>query len=223
MKYIIANWKANGTVNQTNEWFNLFVSKLKTLSKIRELLNTDRVMVIIAPQFPFVARAKEKISGLKNLFIAAQDVSEFEQGSHTGDVTAMALQDLVSYAIVGHSERRAHYRETNGQIKKKLDLLQKYNIKSLLCVRDKDDFVDDAFGVVYEPTGAIGTGNNANPQEVLLIKKALPLRPETPFLYGGSVNKDNVLQYLSLSEVDGVLVGAHSLDPEEFVSIINKV
>jgi len=216
MKYFIANWKANKNLSQTQDYINKFVEIIGALEQSK---------VIICPPYPLVSYVKEKITGKNNLHVGAQDLSMFEEGSYTGEVTAKTLQGLVDFVIIGHSERRKNFNETQETVTKKLVLAKKYQIEPVLCIRNIEDWqaVKDQVKIVaYEPVAAIGTGMNEDPKKVIDFKKTLNLKPETVFIYGGSVKSDNANSYLETKEIEGFLIGGASLDPESFKKIIES-
>ncbi len=215
MKYLIANWKANKNLIETKQWFETFSKNYQA---------KENITVIIAPPFPFLNVVVDKTEALKNVQVAAQDLSEFEEGSYTGEVTAKSLRGLVDYVILGHSEKRRHFNETDEIIAKKIELAHKYQIKTILCLRGTTDkLVEGIEMVAYEPVEAIGTGDNAPLENVLQLKRSLVLAHSVKFLYGGSVTDQNVSQYLHSDQIDGLLIGGASLDPERFSRIISQV
>lgn len=214
MKYFIANWKANKNLSQTQDYINKFLEIVGMLEQSK---------VIICPPYPLISSIKEKIAGKNNLYVGSQDLSVFEEGSYTGEVTAKTLQGLVDFVILGHSERRKNFNETQETIAKKVTLAKKYQIEPIICIRNIEDWQairDQAKIVAYEPVAAIGTGMNEDPKKVTDFKKTLNLKPETVFIYGGSVKSDNANSYLGTKEIDGFLIGGASLDPENFKKII---
>ena len=214
MKYFIANWKANKNLSQTQDYINKFVEIVGALEQSK---------VIICPPYPLISYVKEKIAGKNNLHVGAQDLSIFEEGSYTGEVTAKTLQGLVDFVIIGHSERRKNFNETQETVAKKVALAQKYQIEPILCIRNIEDsqaIKDQIKILAYEPVASIGTGMNEDPKKVVDFKKTLNLKPETVFIYGGSVKSDNANNYLETEEIDGFLIGGASLDPESFKKII---
>lgn len=214
MKYFIANWKANKNLSQTQDYINKFVEIVGMLEQSK---------VIICPPYPLISSIKEKIAGKNNLYVGSQDLSVFEEGSYTGEVTAKTLQGLVDFVILGHSERRKNFNETQETIAKKVTLAKKYQIEPIICIRNIEDWQvikDQAKIVAYEPVAAIGTGMNEDPKKVTDFKKTLNLKPETIFIYGGSVKSDNADSYLGTKEIDGFLIGGASLDPESFKKIV---
>ncbi len=224
MKYIIANWKTRKTLAESTSWLKTFLSLLENNNEVKSKLEKDEIKVIIAPASPFIVPLSQIISSMKNLALASQDISQFEEGSFTGEVTARMLEGIVSYALLGHSERRTNNHETDEIVNKKVQLARKHNISSIVCVQGVESKIPQEVSIVaYEPTDAIGTGNNQKVEDVISVKKKLTLPASTPFLYGGSVNDSNIDSYLTSSEIDGLLVGTSSLDPEEFFKLLTRV
>ncbi|MBI4008821.1 triosephosphate isomerase [Candidatus Roizmanbacteria bacterium] len=214
MRYFIANWKANKDLNEAFQWIDTFI-KLQ--------LNNGRVKVVICPPSPLLYPLKERIKN-SNIELGAQDISQFEEGKYTGEITAKTLKGLVDYSIVGHSERRKYFNEDYDTLSKKVLLAKKYDIEPIFCIRGVEDKIPQEVNIVtYEPVYAIGTGDNESPEIVLKVKKSLKLDEGKFFLYGGSVDKNNVESYLTTLQIDGFLVGTASLDPEEFFAVVKKV
>lgn len=221
MKYIIANWKANKNIKETKEWLNSFLTNdFSKISKKKE--------IIICPPFPFLIFLKEKVKNYPFIKIGAQDLSVFEEGTYTGEVTGKTLAGLVDYVIIGHSERRKYFNETKEILFKKATLAKKNQIEPLFCIRKKaDPFPSEIKFVVLEPPSAIsqGTGFGANQplKKVLMIKKELKINKDIKFIYGGSVNEINASLYLKNDEIDGVMIGGASLDPKRFFKIVKSL
>lgn len=218
MKYIIANWKSNKNLSEIESWSDTFLGSYK--------MREDRT-IIICPPFPLMHPLGKKLFQVSEIKIGSQDISSFDQGPYTGEVNAATLSHLVEYIIIGHSERRKYFNETEDVIKKKVDLAKKYNINSILCIRNhKDVIYEGASFVAYESENSISTGpvGKEEPVEkVVLMKKRLNLSNEVKFIYGGNVHEGNCKKYLSADEIDGVLIGSASLDPNRFVSILNHI
>lgn len=179
MKYFIANWKANKTFDEVLTWTDQFISLFK-----------DNQPVIICPPHPFIIPLKERLKVFKNVFIGAQDLSRFEQGTYTGEVTAKNLSGLVSYVILGHSERRGHFSESDDILLDKFQLAQKYQIKTIYCIANVNQiFPQSAEFLCFEPVEAISTGNGKGENEpltkILTVKSQLKLGSGTKFIYGG--------------------------------------
>ena len=191
-------------------------------------------------------------AGLSGVRIGAQDVHWEPKGAFTGAVSvALARSAGATAALVGHSERRHGFGETDEETGKKVRALLAGDMAPILCVGEKLDerergataaVVSRQLGagveglgpgelnrliIAYEPVWAIGTGRHATPADAATvhagIRSALTKRGATTIriLYGGSVNQSNVAVLLAQSELDGVLVGGASLDPEGWAGIVS--
>lgn len=217
MKYIIANWKAHKNLRTTEQWLDDFISY--NFAKIKH-----KTQIIICPPFPFIPLVKERLSHLDFVKIGAQDISSFHGGSYTGEVTIDNLTGLVDYVIIGHSERRRYFSETDAIIFQKYALAEKNHIQPIFCLRDMDDMIaPKARFVAYEPDTAIGTGKNEPLEKITRLKKQLNLNKDTIFIYGGSVDKENASDYLNFDAISGLLVGSASLNAHEFFAILTSV
>jgi len=215
MKFIIANWKAHKTLKDVEDWIKIFKENFPS-----ELNQTSIILAATTPHLPFLNKQTE---GMNRVYCAAQSVSDEPEGSFTGEVTAKALEGLVKYCIVGHSERRAR-GETKEQIDAQIKNLESSNITPILCIRSVDDFPVGYTGIIaYEQPEAIGTGNNTAVNEVMDVYRKLELSQSSTFLYGASVDEDNCMEYLQHPEIRGFIVGTASLNPMQFIKIIEKV
>lgn len=215
MKYIIANWKANKTLPEVKTWLNVFLKK--DLSFVK-----NQLQIIICPPYPFLSLVKEKLQD-HNIKIGSQDISFFEKGAYTGEVCVENLSGLVDYTLIGHSERRYYFEETARILFQKFNLALDNNIKPIFCIRSVTDIIPErTVFAAYEPVCAIGTGRNESLGKVLKVKKTLSFSKDVKFIYGGSVNENNSSYYLKNQEIDGLLVGGASLDPEKFYKIIKQ-
>jgi triosephosphate isomerase len=225
-RYLLANWKSNKTISEAEAWLERFC----------HIHHPDpQLKVIIAPPVPFLAPMWLKLQKIKapNLALAIQDLSPFPSGSYTGGVAAEMVCDFVEYAILGHAERRRYFHETNQEIANKVSEAVAVGIKPIVCVdhpyaRGQLAAIDeaDADGLIigYGPVEAVGIDVPQAPAKVIeAIAEIQTIAPGKPILYGGSVNKDNVGDYIKLDGVSGVMVGTASLDPEEFASIGRKI
>ena len=220
MKYLIANWKAQTTLSEMVQWIETFKDQLSNDTKLQSKLTENELKIIICPPFPFILYVKNHFKDIAGIEVGAQDVSAFKEGKYTGEVTAKALKDITNYSIVAHSERREHFQETEEEIEHKISLCDQYNITPILCVRnDRDNVYPTTSIIAFEPVEAIGTGENADVEYVLEMKKKIVLPEDGAFLYGGSADSTNINDYLKTGEIDGFLVGTASLDPREFYSM----
>lgn len=177
----------------------------------------------------------------------AQTLSEYQQGAYTGEVSASMLVEMgCQYVLVGHSERRTLFAESNEQVANKYAAAQQAGLTPVLCVGETleereagqtlaiisqqlqavtDLDVDLAGSVIaYEPVWAIGTGLTATPQQAqevhAYIRQQLgAIGQQVRILYGGSVKADNAASLFSEPDIDGALVGGASLDAGQFCSI----
>lgn len=224
-KLILSNFKSNKSVEESNHW----------LDKLIKLVDWDTLGIYeigVAPAFPSIEEFSHKIKEAKvPLALTVQDVSAYPAGSYTGAVSVQNLKDLnIKYAIIGHSERRKYFEETSSKVAKKVAQAVENNITPLLCIdkpylEEQINLIDNALIskciVCYEPIDAIGTGNNVSVGKVEEVKqKVKQLCGEVSFMYGGSVNDQNVSEYLMIT--DGVLVGSFSLKASDFYRLIKE-
>lgn len=229
MKLLIANWKSNKTNTEVAEWLSAYSTSL-TLPK-------SGVEVVIAPSLVGVAQVSWVLHNQMRpdaqaiTQVGLQDLSPFPAGSYTGAVSAYNVKELgVKYAIIGHSERRRYFHETHQDVANKVTQALENGITPIVCVDDEyiaeqaAAIEKDALSrclVAYEELSAIGTGNNEPLDHVKeVFSRIKTVFGQVPVIYGGSVDAENVAEYLDFA--DGVLVGTASLQVEEFVSLIAK-
>lgn len=222
MKYFVANWKARKNLEEAYDWFEAFSARVNSNHNLITLLRDGKIKIIVCPPYPLIFPLKKKFEEKLPISFGAQDLSQFEGGSYTGEVPAKSLEGLVSYVIVGHSERRRYLNETNEMITHKIEQAQKINIEPILCVRSHEDLPAKNVNIIsYEPVQAIGTGKNEDLKDILEMKESLHVPQSTIFFYGGSVNKTTVLNYLKTDEINGFLIGTASNDPLDFYNIVS--
>lgn len=222
--FIVANWKSNKNIEETEEWLHSFSEGLK-----REGVKVEGKKIIIAPSFTSLEHAHYCAENLKlPVEFAAQNISPYDEGAYTGEVNGKQIKELADYVIVGHSERRRHFGEAEETIAKKLSLSVKYHLIPILCISDLSQLQSVAHNlqpnkllIAYEPLFAIGSGNpdtaeNADNMAAQIKKKL----GDSPVLYGGSLNAKNVRGFLKTPHINGVLVGGASLRPLDFLAII---
>jgi triosephosphate isomerase len=237
-KNIIAgNWKMYKTQADALEFIQVFKSQLEETDESREI-------VLCAP-FTALAIMSQILHG-SQIRLGAQNVHWEKQGAYTGEISGPMLTELgVHYVIIGHSERRQYFSETDETANLRLLTAQSFGLTPILCVgetksqRDagetetvivnqvKRGMVDvDQSNVViaYEPIWAIGTGATCASTEanrvIGLIRDQLKDK-NVPIQYGGSVKPDHIDELMAQPEIDGVLVGGASLDAVGFARIAN--
>lgn len=229
---IVANWKENLDKKEAEEW-------LEGYRKQEVEGKKQAIEVVICPPFPLIPLVLGYSKGL-GLATGAQTISHFEKGAYTGEVSAEQLKSLgVKYVIVGHSELREHFGETNKQINQKIKLCLKYGLIPIVCVSEFNQIEAVRFSnfqppgsnlkpptsnliIAYEPLFAIGSGQPdtpANAQKMALAIKKI-LGENVWVLYGGSVNSQNATSFLQEKDIHGLLIGGASLNPIEFSQII---
>lgn len=222
-KILMANFKSNKSVEESNQWLDEFVKQVSWN-------NVGNFIVGVAPAFPSVEEFSHKITEARvPLKLATQDISAYPAGSYTGAVSVRNVADLgISYAIIGHSERRRYFEETSELVAKKVTQSVDNNIIPLVCI--DEPYLEEQINLidtnmynkcvfVYEPLSAIGTGDNVS---VGLVKevfaKIRALCGDVQCMYGGSVTDQNVSEYLLVA--DGVLVGSFSLKATDFAKLV---
>lgn len=238
-KIVIGNWKLNGTSAFTTELLGSLKSGWS---------GVHAAEVVVCPSYLHLWQAYQEL-GNSNVVLGAQDVSRFEGGAYTGDVSAEMLSDIeCQYVIVGHSERRLYYRETNAAVARKFEALQKARLTPILCVgetlRERERGVtNDVIGrqldavisycgieslahavIGYEPVWAIGTGMTATPEQAQdvheFIRSELGATGKvTRIIYGGSVSPVTASDLFAMPDIDGALVGGASLKAQNFLDI----
>ncbi len=215
--WIIANWKSNKTVAEALEW----------LAQVGPQLPRDEnLKVVVCPTFSSLSEVKKAIQvGNFKVMVGSQDLSPFGQGAYTGEESALLLKDLVNLSIIGHSERRQNFSETDEAVSKKVEQALNSNITPLVCVQGADTPVPEGCKLVaYEPVFAIGTGNPDTPENANETAKILKEKygVDLKILYGGSVTSENIKAFLNQENLSGALIGKASLDAEEFAKIVKE-
>ena len=189
-----------------------------------------------------------------NYLLGIQNVYNINKGSYTGEISPLQAKTFgIKYALIGHSERRIHFKEDDILINQKVIASLSNNLKVILCIgetkeertlkktavvlkkqllanlKDIDqDLLKDVI-IAYEPVWSIGTGKTLNQDDIndaiKYIKKVINEKfAYNPIvLYGGSVNKDNIKDIINMQEVNGVLVGSASLDPNYMLSMLDII
>ena len=239
---VAANWKMNLTIEEG----------LDLVKQVLDGSSSDGSEIIFFP--PSIALSA--IGGmLKNTDykVGIQNIHHEKSGAYTGEISAEMVKFLdVQYAIIGHSERRQYFFETDAQINGKIKSALSANLCPVVCVGEslperqsgktneilkkqlmsalKDiDNISDRLVIAYEPVWAIGTGKSADLNQVYdahnFINEILQSRfkNHTPILYGGSVKAENASELCEIKNVDGFLIGGASLQSESFCQIIKNV
>jgi len=277
MKIIVANWKMNHGFDDVDDWLEGFYKTYSANSKNPDspeaVVCPPNILLdyidseLIEDGFHFLEFVASKqgrdaddftpeeiakyVYEARPIKLGAQDCGIEESGQFTGDVSAKLLREVnCDYVILGHSERRINYCETNEMIGKKATQAYKNSITPIICVgeskemRDQNrhfDFVKEQLEqsiplieapklvIAYEPIWSIGTGNTASSTQIeeminfihqFSSQKLAKIVKNFYVIYGGSVNSSNSSEILNIKGVDGLLVGKASLNIEEFSKIL---
>lgn len=217
---------------------------LQSFLPLLENTAEDREVILCAP-FTDLSVMSKNLHGTR-VRLGSQNVHWEESGAFTGEIAPSMLTEVgVTYAVVGHSERRQYFGETDETVNFRARAAQKAGLTPILCVgeskqqRDageteaviaqqlKADLVGidlSSLVIAYEPIWAIGTGDTCEAKEanrvIGLIRSQLS-SADVPIQYGGSVKSANIDEIMAQPEIDGVLVGGASLDAEGFARIVN--
>jgi triosephosphate isomerase (TIM) len=212
--WIIANWKSNKNEQETLEWLNVAGPQLP---------RTPHIKVIVCPKYSDLTVFKKEVDSKGYpIIVGAQNISAFPKGAYTGEEAAEDVKGIISHSIVGHSERREKLHEDDALIAQKVERCIENGITPIVCVQSKDTPIPKGNTIIaYEPVFAIGSGTPDTPDNAEAVAKAIR---EGNFsyqvLYGGSVKSSNVRSFVIQPNISGVLVGGASLDPQEFVHIV---
>lgn len=213
--WIIANFKSNKNIAETLAW----VDEVGP-----QILGKENLKVVVCPTVICIEEVKKAVLvGGYHLIVGSQDLSSFDTGAYTGEEAARILKDVVDLSILGHSERRQNFNETDEMVSQKVIQARQFNIEPLVCCQDENTLVPSGVKLVaYEPIFAIGTGTPDTPQNADNVAKKLKDKhgEDMEVLYGGSVTSENAKAFLQQENISGLLIGRASLDAPEFIKII---
>ncbi|HLC65396.1 MAG TPA: triose-phosphate isomerase [Candidatus Nanoarchaeia archaeon] len=234
MKLVVANWKMNKTLEESVDFIER-IKKIKTPS-----------IIVVCPPFTSLKAVSDAVKGSK-ILLGAQNMHHEDFGAYTGEISPLMLKDAgCKYVILGHSERRKYFCETDEMISLKVKSAQSHGLIPIVCVGESLSErrngktlkvinsqlskclkgTNSNLIIAYEPVWAIGTGNNATPQQAsevhsyIKAKLRKKFKKEIKVLYGGSVSPSTIKGFLSEKSIDGVLVGTASLDPRTFAKLL---
>ncbi len=231
--------------SEAKAFFSEFPAYLKSTAP-QTAVPTPQILICVPYTNLAILQTVVPAIGQANLSIGAQNVHWAESGAFTGEISAPMLVELgIKYVIIGHSERRQLFGETDETVNKRLKTAQSHGITPILCVGESKqqrdhheteswifsqlatDLVDidqNNLIIAYEPIWAIGTGVTCESSEanrvIGLIRSKLK-NPNITIQYGGSVKPENIDEIMAQPEIDGVLVGGASLESSSFARIVN--
>ena len=238
---IAANWKMNKKIEEAQAFLDEFIPLV---------WNERDVDIVIAPPFTALYTMANLLK-ITNIGLAAQDLFYEDKGAYTGEISPIMLTDIgCSHVIIGHSERRIYFGETNEIVNKKIRAARRHGLEVIFCIGESlserearmtfdvlkkqiteglRDISSDGLIIAYEPVWAIGTGKTATPDQAQeaheAIRKTLSHLYGEPakglrILYGGSVTPENANILMAGPDVDGALVGGASLKADSFAGIV---
>lgn len=236
---VIANWKMHGSSA-------FLVDMAAGLNAEDDFGAVDRIA--ICPPSVYLQSLRNSLKS--HIGVGAQNLNDISEGAYTGEVSAPMLADVgCEWVLVGHSERRQYYAETNDWIASKVSSALEAGLNAVLCIGEtleqrqqgkaqqvvldqlarvlKLDSIEQHAAhlyLAYEPVWAIGTGETASPEQAqevhAFIRSSLPEGlQDVSILYGGSVKAGNAAELFAQEDIDGGLIGGASLILEEFVDI----
>jgi len=238
---LAANWKMHKTLGETRDFLSAFIPLVNDVSDAE---------IVIAPPFTALSTAADMIRTTR-IRLAAQDVFYEPKGAFTGEVSPGMLTDVgCAYVIIGHSERRQYFSDTDDVVNRKIRASLELGLKVILCIGESleerergqtftvlkrelevglKDIAPDKIVIAYEPIWAIGTGKTATPEQAQEAHRYVRERLSQQYgkaaediriLYGGSVTPENVASLMACADVDGGLVGGASLKADSFTRIV---
>jgi len=236
---IVANWKMNLGPREAKEF----------MLRFKEIVGEVSSDVVICPSYICLSDVKGLSEGTA-FRVGAQDIHYEDKGAYTSKISAEMVKELCEYVIVGHSERRSCFNDNDNVINKKVKKALEHGLKVIFCLGECDgesfetvekqlrDGLKDLSSeemnnviVAYEPVWAIGTGKSADAEYAQGMHSKIRMKVREIFgevservrvLYGGSVKGENVREYLSKEDIDGVLVGGASLNADSFAEIVRR-
>ncbi len=241
-KIVAGNWKMNGLKNDAWKLVNDLLSKFESPD---DKVNFE---MIVCPPATLLTEVVSMVEG-SPIKVGAQNCCDKLSGAYTGEISPVMVKDAgAKFVILGHSERRSYYGETNAIVAAKASVAIEQGLTPIICIGEtleqkengsalaviEDQFLNslpvnattDNVIIAYEPVWAIGTGRSATTQDIIDVMVKIREVAEKKFgssnisiLYGGSVKPASAKEIFSIKDVDGVLVGGASLKADEFWAI----
>ena len=235
---IAGNWKMNMTPSQAKE----------LVTDLIPLVKDAACDVVVCPPYVDIALVAELVKGT-NIQVGAQNIHWAEKGAFTGEISAAMLKEAgAAYAIIGHSERRQYFGETDATVNSRTKAALAAGIVPIICVGEsleqrekgetdavvsgqvKADLADipgeavAGLVIAYEPIWAIGTGKTATDEqanETIASLYGQAVADQVRIQYGGSMNPKNVKGLMAQAQIDGGLIGGASLKAPDFAQVVN--
>lgn len=245
--YIVGNWKMHCAPDEARLLTSRLVKDVGTVP--------SGVEVVLCPPVISLTTVRAELRNHTGFKIGAQNAYPMDEGPYTGETSVAMLSGLIDYLVVGHSERRHVFHEKDGLIAQKVSAALRHKLTPILCVGETKQERTDGHAqrvvadqleaglallseeelhdvvIAYEPVWAIGTGENASPNDAaemfasirswFATRHSSALAQAVPLLYGGSVTGDSAEMYLELTDCNGCLVGGASINYKQFAKIIS--
>jgi triosephosphate isomerase len=234
------NWKMNKGIEDTAKFAGVVKEKK---------ISTEGLDVFVAPPFTSLPEAVRSFRST-GISVAAQNLFWEDSGAYTGEISSDFLEEIgVEWVIIGHSERRSYFGETNAGVRKKVEKALQKQLKVVICIGETEEereegkakevvdkqieegllgieYDPENLAVAYEPVWAIGTGKTPHPEDAeemhSIIRENLGGKgDEIRIMYGGSVKPHNIKDFICQEDIDGALIGGASLDADGFLDMIN--
>jgi triosephosphate isomerase (TIM) len=203
-----ANWKMNNGASDTEDFFKSFLSKIQGA--------TIAADIVIAPPFISLPKLADLLhhsdpgQNAHAIQMAAQNCSEYDSGAYTGEISVLMLREFfVHYVILGHSERRAIFGESDATINAKVKKAREANLKPIFCIGE-----------------TLAERENGKLEAHVFVRSVISdlygadAAAKIRILYGGSVKPGNTAELMACPDIDGALIGGAALDPQSFYEII---
>lgn len=216
---VLGNWKSNKTRGEAKDWIQKFSSQNTTIK--------PGIRTILCPAFHHLDLFLE---AKLPMALGVQDVSPYPSGAYTGEISASMLSGTVAFVLLGHSERRKYFEETDNIIAKKVAEALRHTLIPIVCISQISEattlvnkvpqFMQNGL-FLYEPLTAIGSGQADSPENAdAFAQEVITTLGPIPVLYGGSVKPENAAGFFAMEHISGVGVGGASLDPVQFAKLI---
>lgn len=242
---IAGNWKMNKSVDEARSFMQIVSDQLPEPDQVETAIAAPAILL----------ETMIEANGADRLKIGAENCYYEDAGAFTGEISPLALSEMgIPYVIVGHSERRSYFNETDDIINRKVHAVYRNHMTPILCcdetmgrleagekihwvvsqvtgaLKGVSEDLARQLVIAYEPSWAIGSGKSASADQAeegcYLIRQTVAdlygddVANEMRVLYGGSVNPENISQIMAKQNIDGVLAGGASLDPETFLQLV---
>ena len=221
---IAGNWKMNKNPKETQAFVEAVVGKLPSGERVESAIAAPAVNLVTLLEY---AKGSE-------LKVAAENCYFEDAGAFTGETSPKVLAEMgVHYVVIGHSERREYFHETDEDINEAGKASEFVGGQVSAALKGLSNEQVSSLVIAYEPIWAIGTGKSASQDDAQKMCKVVrdvvaadfgqEVADKVRVQYGGSVKPENIAEYMACPDVDGALVGGASLQPDSFLALLEAV